>query len=644
MIDDSRKFLSGNEAIAHGAYRAGCTVATAYPGTPSSEILPALTQWKDRIYCEWSVNEKVALEVAIGASFAGARALVTMKHVGLNVAADPLMTQAYIGVNGGLVIVSADDPGMHSSQNEQDNRIYARFAKVPMLEPSDSQEAYEMTVTAFRISEEFDTPVILRTTTRTSHASSIVDLGEFEPLPSSGRSYSKNTDKTVAVPANARKMRLHLEERLERLKEYSEQTSLNRIEWSKSQDTECGAGALSPACAEGDLEGNSLRNTHPVDECMAGDSAPAPHRQLQDIGFITSGVCYQYVKEVFPEASVLKLGFTNPLPRLMIETFANSVDRLYVIEELDPFLEEQIRAMGIKVDDHATKLNIGEHNIERMKQLRAEILGEPAPVIVSKGVGEGLPMRPPVLCAGCGHRAVFYALNRLKASVTGDIGCYALGLMKPLDAMDTCVCMGASIGNSFGFEKAGHKGRVAAILGDSTFFHSGMTGLLNIVYNGGASTVIILDNRSTAMTGHQDNPGTGRTLMGKPAKEVSIEQVCRGLGVERVRTVGCYDMTELENVLKEELDAPEPSVVVARQPCLVAMRHMAHRQFQADSELCKGCRACLRLGCPAMEEGDPDPKNPRLRTVRMNPVLCAGCGMCFQVCKHGAIQEIKLEG
>lgn len=595
-MTENKKFLSGNEAAAHAAYKAGCKVAAAYPGTPSTEILEHVAKFKDSIYCEWSVNEKVAMEVVIGASLAGARALTAMKHVGLNVAADPLMTMSYIGASGGLVIISADDPGMHSSQNEQDNRFFARFAKAPLFEPSDSQEAYDMTIEAFAISEKYRAPVIVRLTTRTSHASGIVNLGDFTPLPSTDCTYVKDIAKTVPVPMFARGMRVKIEERMMALADYSESCKFNRVE-----------------------PGNSR------------------------IGIITSGIAYQYVKEVFPEASVLKLGFTNPLPKELIRTFAKRVEQLYVVEELDPFLEEQIRAMGIDVQNHKVQLHIGELNPLRMKQLKAEILGEPEPTITSKGVSDGLPARPPVLCAGCGHRSVFYALNKLKATVTGDIGCYSLGTFKPLDSMDTIVCMGASIGNAFGFEKAGYKRRIAAVLGDSTFFHSGITGLLNVVYNKGVSTVVVLDNRITAMTGHQDNPGTGRTLMGEPTKEVTVEQVARGVGVERVRVVDCYDLAEVEKVLEEELDSAEPSVVVAKRPCILGARIVTRRQFTIDFEACRGCRVCLKLGCPALELGDAAPDKPKLRKVKINPVLCAGCGMCLQVCTYDAVVENSLE-
>lgn len=593
---ENKKFLSGNDAIAHGAYKAGCKVAAAYPGTPSTEILENVSKFKDSIYCEWSVNEKVAMEVVIGASFAGKRALTAMKHVGLNVAADPLMTATFIGANGGLVVVTADDPGMHSSQNEQDNRVLARFAKAPLFEPSDSQEAYDMTVEAFAVSEEYDAPTIIRMTTRTSHASGIVDLGDFTPLPLTGRTYTKDISKTLPVPLYARLMRVKVEERTNKLREYSETCRFNRIE-----------------------RGNS------------------------EIGIITSGVTYQYVKEVFPEASVLKLGFTNPLPKKMIAEFAGSVKRLYVVEELDPVLEEQIRAMGIKVEDHETQLHIYELNPLRLRELRSEIYREAKPVVPSKGVSDGLPARPPVLCAGCGHRGVFYALNRLKATVTSDIGCYSLGAFKPLDAIDTVVCMGASVGNAFGFEKAGHSNRTAAVLGDSTFFHSGMTGLLNVVYNNGTSTIVVLDNRITAMTGHQDNPGTGKTLMGLPTTAVTIEQVAKGVGVQRVREVDCYDLKEVERVLEEEMDSEEPSVIIAKRPCVLGSKLKITRQFVVDFDACRGCRACLKLGCPALELGDADPEKPKLRKVKVNPVLCAGCGMCEQVCNYDAIKENILE-
>lgn len=585
----NRKVLSGNEAIAHAAYAGGVVVAAAYPGTPSTEILENTAKFPD-IYCEWSVNEKVAMEVVIGASFAGARALTAMKHVGLNVALDPLMTFAYLGANGGLVVVSADDPGMHSSQNEQDNRNLAKFARIPMLEPSDSQECYDMVKAALEMSEEFALPVLVRTTTRISHSSGIVDLGDFQRAPRGERAYNKDITRTVPVPMYAQKMRVILEEKLARLSECTERSSYQIIE--------------------------------------RGDS----------VGIITSGIGYQYAREAFPDASILKLGMTFPLPRDIIREFASSVERLYIVEEGDAYLEEHILALGIKIEHPKLSLRIGELNPDRLARLAAEVYGR-KPLKPVEAIGN-LPARPPVLCPGCSHRGVFYALNRLKAIVTGDIGCYSLGAFKPLDAMDTIVCMGASIGNAHGMEKASQTGRVAAVIGDSTFFHSGLTGLLNVVYNRGTSTTIVLDNRTTAMTGHQDHPGTGRTLMGDETIESRIEDVAAGLGVKRVRVIDPYDLEETYNVLKEELDADEPSVVVSKRPCILGARTKIEKQYAIALELCKACGACLKIGCPAIELGDPDPENPKKRKARINQVLCVGCGLCVQVCKFGAVRSM----
>lgn len=584
----NQKILSGNEAIAHGAYAAGVAVASAYPGTPSTEILENVAKFPE-IYSEWAVNEKVGMEVVIGASFAGVRSLTAMKHVGLNVALDPLMTFAYLGANGGLVVVSADDPGMHSSQNEQDNRTLAKFARIPMLEPSDSQECYDMLRMAYDISEEFDIPVMLRTTTRISHSSGVVDLGTFQRQPRGDRSYAKDIAKTVPVPLFARRMRLSLEEKLKRLEAYSESTPLQRSE-----------------------RGN-------------------------DIGIVTSGVSYQYAREAFPEAAILKLGMTFPLPKKLIAGFASSVKKLYVVEEGDTYLEDQILAMGIEIEKPKTNLRIGELNPERLETLAAEVTGATPPS--PKDAITDLPARPPVLCPGCSHRGVFYALNRLKALVTGDIGCYSLGAFAPLSAMDTIVCMGASVGNAHGLEKAGQGGRVAAVIGDSTFFHSGITGLLNTVYNRGGSTTIVLDNRTTAMTGHQENPGTGKTLMGEKTTETLVEDVAKGVGVQRVRVVDPYDLEETYNVLKEELDSPECSVVVSKRACVLGAKVKVVRQFSVDSEACKACGVCLKLGCPAIEVADGPDADPKKRKTRINNVLCVGCGMCVQVCKFGAIRE-----
>ena len=596
----SRRILSGNEAIALAAWASGVRVAAGYPGTPSTEILENIATFPE-IYCEWSVNEKVALEVAIGASFAGARALATMKHVGLNVALDPLMTFAYIGANGGLVIVSADDPGMHSSQNEQDNRTLAKFARIPVLEPADSQECFEMVRVAYDISEEFELPVIIRTTTRISHSSGVVEIDNCERKTQQDRHYTKDIARTVMVPIFARGRRLVLEEKLQKLREFSQEFAEHRVE--------------EPEFSEG--------------------SRPR-------VGVITAGVAYTYVKEFVTNARILKLGMSFPLPEKLIREFAASVDRLYVVEEGDAFVEEQILAMGLHVEQPKTSLRIGELTPDRLKRFAAEIEGR-QPQTVPQSVKD-LPARPPVLCPGCAHRSVFYALNRLKATVLGDIGCYSLGAFQPLYAMDSIVCMGASIGNAHGMEKAGYESkRIAAVIGDSTFFHSGITGLLNTVYNKGTSTVIVLDNRTTAMTGHQEHPGTGRTLKGEETVEARVEDVARGVGVNHVVTIDPYDLDNTYKVLRQELDRAEPSVVVSRHECVLRCRKVAACKFGVRDDLCRACGACLRLGCPAIETGDVDPSDPRKRKVRINSVLCAGCGMCVQVCKFGAIQKVTEE-
>jgi indolepyruvate ferredoxin oxidoreductase alpha subunit len=585
---ENRKVLSGNEAIAHAAFAAGVEVASAYPGTPSTEILENVSKFRE-IYCEWAVNEKVGMEVVIGASLAGVRCLTAMKHVGLNVALDPLMTFAYIGANGGMVVITADDPGMHSSQNEQDNRNIARFGKMPMLEPSDSQDCYDMVRAALDISEEFEVPVLVRTTTRVSHSSGVVDLGAFERRPRGDRTYKKDITKTIPVPMFARGMRVRLEDKLRRLAEYAERSTLQRIE-----------------------RGNG-------------------------VGIVASGIGYGYAREALPGASILKLGMTHPLPERLLRDFAASVKQLYVVEEGDPFLEEQLLALGIKVDKPRTSLRIGELNPDRLSGMAAEIEGSeprllPAPL-------SGLPARPPVLCPGCSHRGVFYALHRLHAVVTGDIGCYSLGAFAPLDAMDTIVCMGASITNAHGMEKAGQGGRIAAVIGDSTFFHSGITGLLNMVYNRSRGTVVVLDNRTTAMTGHQEHPGTGRTLMGIETVESRIEDVARGLGVRRVRVLDPYDLEETYKVLKEELDAPEPSVIVARRPCVLGARVKVEERYEIEPDKCSGCGVCLRLGCPAMEKSEEIAEATGKAKVRINEVLCVGCGVCVQVCRPDAIHD-----
>jgi len=585
--------LSANEAVAWAACKAGCAVASAYPGTPSTEILENVAKFKDSINCEWAVNEKVAMEVAIGASIAGVRALTAMKHVGLNVAMDPLMTYTYVGANGGLVIVTSDDPGMHSSQNEQDNRNLVKFARAALFEPSDSQETFDMVQAAFELSENYQVPAFIRLTTRTSHTSTVVDVGpHFGPGQVERKPYVKDIKRYIPVPMFAKPQRLRAQERTEALRKFACETPFNRIE--------------------------------------AGDKR---------LGIITSGVTYQYVKEVFPEFRVLKLGFSSPLPIALVKTFAASVDRLLVIEELDPFLEDQVRALGLTVVEHKTELNMLEMNSMRLMALRRELLGDVEMPEV-KRADAGLPTRPPVLCAGCSHRGVFYTLAKLGATVTGDIGCYTLGAFPPLNAMDTTICMGASIGNAFGMEKAGIKGRLCAVLGDSTFFHSGMTGILNVLYNGGKITTVVLDNRITGMTGHQDNPGSGRNLCGEPAPVTDIAEVAKAMGFKRVVKVDAYNLAELERVLKEELDADEPSLVIAGGPCRISAKLTNAGTYAVDATKCKACGACFKLGCPAIERGEAVADGKRFKS-HIDPVQCSGCDLCRQTCKFDAISRIR---
>ena len=587
-----KKMLSANEAVACGAAQAGCVVASAYPGTPSTEILENIAKFKDTVKCEWAVNEKVAMETAVGASIAGARSITAMKHVGLNVAMDPLMTFTYVGATGGMVVCVADDPGMHSSQNEQDNRNIAKFARAPMLEPSDSQEAYDMVQAAFEISEKYEVPCFLRLTTRTSHSSSLVELGDFKPAPHPLIPYKKNIAKTIPVPMFARGHRLNAQKRTAAMVKAASESAFNRIE--------------------------------------KGDTS---------LGIVTSGVSYQYVKEIFPEFSILKLGWTNPLPRDLVAEFAKGVDRLLVVEELDPFLEEQIRAMGIKVVEHETEMNMLELNPDRVQALRHEILGDvPAPK-AAETPAEQLPTRPPVLCAGCGHRGVFYVLNKLKATVTGDIGCYTLGAFPPLNAMDTTICMGASIGNAAGMKKAGYKGRICAILGDSTFFHSGITGILSAQYNGTPVTTVVLDNRITGMTGHQDNPGSGKTLAGDPAPVTEITEIAKACGLKKVVTVSADDLAGLERVLTDAMDGDEGALIVAYAPCRIAAKLTKEGLCEVDPEKCKSCGACFKLGCPAITRGAETA--PGRFKMKIDASLCAGCKQCSQVCKFGAIKRIR---
>lgn len=575
-----RELLSGNEAIARGAYEAGVTVATGYPGTPSTEILENVAGYKPEIYSEWSPNEKVAFEVAAGASCAGARSIVTMKHVGLNVAADPLMTLSYIGVEGGFVACVADDPGMHSSQNEQDTRQYARFAKIPIFEPADSQEAKDFLKLAMEISEKYQTPAILRSTTRVSHSRSLVELGERTSLDRP-IGIEKNPPRFVPIPVWGRVMKEKVTDRIALLAQEAEKSEANRIE---------------------------IRD--------------------KSLGIITASMAYQYVREVWPEASVLKLGFSYPFPDGLIREFAGGVDRLLVVEELDDFLEEHVRSLGIECQGRKFVSGVGELSVTRLRGSRALMEGsEPEPL--DQRFAEGLPARPPVLCPGCPHRGVFYALGKHDVVVSGDIGCYSLGAFKPLDRMDIILCMGGGISMAHGFDKAGDKRKVVGVVGDSTFFHSGITGLIDIVYNRGSSTIIVLDNRTTAMTGHQDHPGTGKTLGGDATKAISIADVGRACGVERVVAVNPYDLEATEMAISEELAAEEPSLIVSVAPCPLRERRRVGPIRAVDPEICKGCKRCLKLGCPAIEfDGN---------VLKINKYLCGGCGLCEEVCPHDAI-------
>ncbi len=578
-----KKLLTGNEAIARGAWEAGVLVCSAYPGTPSTEITENAAKYKE-MYAEWSPNEKVALEVGAGASIAGGRTLVSMKHVGVNVAADPLFTLAYTGVNGGLVLVSADDPGMHSSQNEQDNRHLGRAAKIPVLEPSDSQEAKDFTKLAFDLSETFDTPVMLRITTRVAHSQSLVELSERQEVGL--KNYEKNALKYVMIPAYARRRHIDVESRLDKLREYAETTPLNRIEWNNKK-----------------------------------------------MGVITNGVTYQYVKEVLKDASILKLGMTFPLPQQLITEFAQNVEELYIIEELEPFIEEYVKSLGIKARGKDVFSYIGEILPETIKE-RMGVNESEQNITPNSNPAVNTPVRPPVLCPGCPHRGLFYVLNKLKVTVAGDIGCYTLGSLAPLNAMDTTICMGASIGAAIGMEKA--RGRdfarnLVAVIGDSTFIHSGITGLVNAVYNKATTTTIILDNRTTGMTGHQDNPVTGLTLKGEAIKEVDMILLAKAIGVQRITEVDPFDLEKLEKVIKEELAAEEPSVIITKRKCALIEKNKDTTPCQVDPDTCTGCMRCMRLGCPCIvKEG---------KKVRISMTQCVGCELCMNVCNSAAIRK-----
>jgi indolepyruvate ferredoxin oxidoreductase alpha subunit len=585
-----KELLSGNEAVARGAYEAGVRVAAGYPGTPSTEILENLVRY-DAVYSEWSPNEKVALDVAIGAAYAGSRAMAVMKHVGLNVAADAFFYASMTGLEAGLVIVSADDPNMYSSQNEQDNRRYAKFARVPCLEPGDSQEAKDMVAVALDMSEQFDGPVMLRLTTRISHSDTLAELGERAAgEPAGPPAYRVDRVKYVMVPGNARRRHPVIEERIVRVGEFAETFPYNRVEM--------------------------------------GDTG---------LGIVTAGVAYQYAREVFSDASFLKLGMTYPLPERMIRDFAARVDRLVVVEELDPFIEEEIRLMGIPVEGKAIFPICGELDATLVRQRAAEAGLLPAPAS-SRGVEVKLPARPPLLCPGCPHRGVFVVTNKLKLVVNGDIGCYTLGFLPPLAALHTCGCMGASIGVAHGVSRAGVAQKNVAVIGDSTFFHSGLPALLNVAYNRSDTIVVILDNRTTAMTGHQQHPGTGVTLMGQPSHAVDFEEVARAFGIQRVYTVDPYDLQEVEAVLRDCLQTEGPAVVIARRECALlpeARRHWV--ALAVDEERCNGCGLCFQVGCPAIVESERlDERTGRAR-ARIDPLLCTGCEICAQVCARKAI-------
>ena len=573
-----KKLLLGNEALARGLYEGACSFASSYPGTPSTEITEFEAKY-DEVYCEWAPNEKVAMEAAFGASLAGVRSACAMKHVGLNVAADPLFTISYTGVNAGMVICVADDPGMHSSQNEQDSRHYAVSAKVPMLEPSDSGEAIAFSKLAFDLSEQFDTPVFIRMCTRIAHSQSIVETGERTETK---KAYVKDPAKYIMMPANARKRHPVVEERMQALTEYAENSPLNIVEYGEG-----------------------------------------------DIGIITSGTCYQYVKEIFGDTvSILKLGMVHPLPVKKIRDLAAKVKKLYVIEELDPVIENHCNAIGVPVIGKELFTNIGEFS----QSYIAEKLGLGAKP--STAAPSDIPNRPPMMCAGCPHRGMYYVLAKNKITVLGDIGCYTLGAVPPLSALDMTLCMGASVSGLHGFNKAlgaEAEGKTVCVIGDSTFMHSGMTGLVNIAYNGSNSTVIILDNSITGMTGHQQNPTTGYNIKGDPASKVSLEAFCQAIGIKRVRVVDPYDLAECEKAVKEELAADEPSVIISRRPCVLLKSVKTLPALTVDNDKCRSCKACMKMGCPAISM-----KNGK---AHVDPTLCVGCGVCTQLCKFGAIVQ-----
>ena len=575
----AKTLLIGNAAVARGAYEAGVRVVSSYPGTPSTEITESIVKYPE-VYVEWAPNEKVACEVAIGSSMAGGRAMTCCKHVGLNVMADPLFTASYIGANAGLVLCVADDPGMHSSQNEQDSRHYAKAAKVAMLEPSDSAECRDFTKMAFELSERFDTPVIVRLSTRVSHSQSLVEA--HEPDAVALKPYEKNVAKNVMMPANAIKRHVDVEERAKKLIEYAETTPLNRIEDNGAQ-----------------------------------------------IGVICSGISYMYAHEALGDkVNYLKLGMAYPMPEMKIRAFAAKCRRLFVIEELDPFIEEHCRALGVEVTGKSAFTMLGEYTPAMIAEA---VLGKKP--VWHPEIGEQIPVRPPVMCPGCPHRGTFYVLKKLGLTVSGDIGCYTLGAAAPLSSVDSTICMGASVSAALGMAKARgaeFNKKLVSVIGDSTFIHSGITGLIDIVYNKGANTVIILDNSITGMTGHQDNPTTGKTIRGEKTKQVDLEALCHAVGVEHVVVADPFDVKAFERVVKEEVERDEPSVIIAQRPCAL-LKTVKYSGRALITDRCKNCHVCMKLGCPAISlvEG----------AVQIDPNQCNGCGLCVNVCPFGAIEK-----
>lgn len=580
MAESKKVIMLGNEAIARGAYEAGVKVSAAYPGTPSTEISEYLVQYKEDLYCEWSPNEKVATEVAVGASIAGTRAMSCMKHVGFNVAADPAYSVSYMGVNGGLVIIVADDPGLYSSQNEQDTRMVARAAQLPVIEPSDSSEAKEYIKMAFELSEQFDRPIVYRTTTRLAHSQGLVTL-ENRKVPED-KPYVKDIRKTVMMPGNAKLRHIEIEKRNKELAEAANTLPINRVEMNDTK-----------------------------------------------IGVITSGIPYQYVKEALPNASVCKLGLVNPLPRKMIEDFASKVDKLYIVEELDPVIEEQVKSWGIECVGKDIFTVQGEYSAN---MIRERILGETLELAQPAEV----PGRPPILCPGCPHRSVYYTLKKLKMHAAGDIGCYTLGAVAPLSVVDTTMCMGSSISTLHGMEKAKGKEYIknwVAVIGDSTFLHTGVNSLMNMVYNQATGTVMILDNSTTGMTGHQDHAATGKTLMGDPTYAIDIPGLCRAMGIKNVVEVNAFDIETLEKTIREEVAKDEVSVIITKSPCVLLSKEKKPL-YTAHSDKCKKCGMCMKPGCPAMTKNADG-------TVYIDDTMCTGCGLCEKLCKFNAIELVK---